>query len=89
MYVTLSNKYSANSGSFLSTCVLIGFICIAFPFGAGQTFTHDPHPVQSKVETCILYCNPSSPFPIAFIVFIPSGAAANSFSSIKNGLITA
>ena len=77
------------TSSFLSNCESIGFITIAFPFGAGHTLTHDPHPVQSKGETCILNCRFSNPFPIAFIVGIPSGAAAISFSSIRNGLITA
>ena len=56
---------------------------------AGQMSAQLPQPVQSSEDTCILYCNPSSPLPLASIVSNVSGALAASSSFKSIGLITA
>ena len=70
--------------------MLIGFItraCLSLLLLAGQTFVHDPHPVQSAAETWILNLLPLA--PVMSTVLNEAGAVARSFGSIALDLIAA
>ena len=60
-----------------------------WPFLPGHWLTHTSHPVQSAALICIVYFNPSNPFPIGAKYSASFGALASSSAVTKNGLITA
>ena len=84
LVVSTANAQFSTSTSWVSR----GFITKAFCL-AGHMSAQFPHPVQSIGLTCILYCNPSNPLPIAFLVLKLSGALAASSSFTNTGLIHA
>ena len=59
------------------------------PFLPGHWLTQTSHPVQSATEICIVYFNPSRPFPTGVKYSLSLGAFLASSSVTKNGLITA
>ena len=82
--VSTANAQFSTSFSWVSN----GSITNAFSL-AGQTSAQFPHPVQSIVLTCILYFNPFTSLPLASTATNASGAAANSSSVTRTGLIHA